>query len=201
MDLALFDFDGTITDRETMPGFVRAAVRPTRLKVGMVALAPLIIGYKYRVVPGTVVRAAICWFGFRGVPATELERQGAQFAQSVLPGTLRPEAMARLAWHKARGDRVVVVSGGLDVYLSHWAASHGLELLCSSLEQHEGRLTGFYNGAQCVRDEKVRRVKALCSTQGFGKVYAYGDTPEDHAMLAMADEAYYCGKPWVRASV
>ena len=199
MDLALFDFDGTITHRETMPGFVRAATRPTRLKVGMVVLAPLVIGFKYRIVPGTVVRAAICWFGFRGVPVEELEHHGAAFAQSVLPTTLRPEAVARIAWHKARGDRVVVVSGGLDVYLSHWATSHGLELLCSSLEQRAGRLTGFYKGAQCVRDEKVRRVRALCSTQDFGKVYAYGDTPEDHAMLAMADEAYYRGRPWTLA--
>lgn len=198
MDLALFDFDGTITDRETMPGFVRAATRPVRLKVGLVVLAPLVVGYKHRVVPGTMVRAAICWFGFRGVPVRELEQHGVAFAQSVLPAMLRPEAMARIAWHKARGDRIVVVSGGLDVYLAHWASSHGLELLCSSLEQRDGRLTGYYNGAQCVRDEKVRRVKALCSTQDFGKVYAYGDTPEDHAMLAMADEAYYRGKPWVQ---
>lgn len=199
MDLALFDFDGTITDRETMPGFMRRAVRPARLSVGKVLFFPLIAGYKAGVVPGTVVRAGICWLGFRGVPAAELEHHGAEFARTVLPTTLRPEAMARIAWHKARGDRVVVVSGGLDVYLTHWAAQHDLELVCSSLQQRNGRFTGLYKGRQCVRAEKVRRVQALCSTQQYGKVFAYGDTREDHELLAMAHEAYFRWEPWVRA--
>jgi hypothetical protein len=56
MDLALFDFDGTITDRETMPDFMVAAVRPMRLVAGKVLLLPLIVGYKLRIVPGTIIR-------------------------------------------------------------------------------------------------------------------------------------------------
>ncbi|MBX3726794.1 MAG: hypothetical protein KF823_12860 [Xanthomonadales bacterium] len=46
MDLALFDFDGTITHRETMPDFLRAAVRPARLAVGKLLFAPLVLGSK-----------------------------------------------------------------------------------------------------------------------------------------------------------
>lgn len=198
MDLALFDFDGTITDRETMPGFMILAVRPSRLALGKLLLFPLIVGYKLRIVPGTVVRAAICWFGFRGIPAAELERHGEEFARSVLPAVVRPQAMARIAWHKARGDRVVVVSGGLDLYLRHWSGAHGLELVCSSLQQREGRYTGLYHGRQCVSAEKVRRVSELYPANQFGKVFAYGDTPEDLELLAMADEAYYRWEPWAR---
>ena len=200
MDLALFDFDGTITNRETMPGFMLASVRPRRLALGKLLLFPLIVGYKLGVVTGTIVRAAICWFGFRGIPAAELERHGAEFARSALPPTVRPEALARIAWHKARGDRVVVVSGGLDLYLEHWAAAHGLELVCSSLQHREGRYTGFYEGRQCVNAEKVRRVQELHPFDQFGKVFAYGDTPEDHELLALAHEAYYRWEPWALAS-
>jgi len=198
MDLALFDFDGTITDRETMPDFMVAAVRPKRLVAGKVLLLPLIVGYKLRIVPGTIIRAAICWFGFKGVPVAELESRAAEFARSVLPSTVRPEALKRIAWHKARGDRVVVVSGGLDLYLKHWTEAHGLELICSSLQERSGVFTGFYLGRQCVRAEKVRRVQALHSMQQFGKVFAYGDTPEDYDLLAFADEAYYRWAPWAR---
>ena len=120
MELALFDFDGTITDRETMSDFMLASVRPGRLLAGKLLLFPLIVGYKLGCVAGSVVRAAICWFGFRGIPAAELEHHGAEFARSVLPFTVRPEAMARIKWHQARGDLIVVVSGGLDLYLQHW---------------------------------------------------------------------------------
>lgn len=191
MDLALFDFDGTITDRETMPAFMHEAVRSRRLLIGKIVLSPLILGYKARLVSGRLVRAAICLFGFRGVPAAELESHGERFASDHLASWLRPEAMARIAWHKARGDRVVVVSGGLDVYLRHWCRQHGVELLCSSLEEREGRLTGRYLGRQCVGLEKARLVRTHFPLERFTRVFVYGDTPEDRALLALADEPYH----------
>ena len=46
MDLALFDFDGTITVDPTYPAFVRFAVRPTRKLFGGIVLTPLILGYR-----------------------------------------------------------------------------------------------------------------------------------------------------------
>ena len=195
MDLALFDFDGTITDRETMPDFMRVAVRPHRLWLGSILLLPFIFGYKARLVSGTLVRTVICRFGFWRIPAHELEEYGRRFARDVLPTTLRPDAMERIAWHKRRGDTVVVVSGGLDLYLSHWCQEHGIELLCSALEQRSGRFTGRYRGRQCVRDEKARLVREHFPPSQFSRVFAYGDTPEDHELLALAHEPYYRWQP------
>ena len=184
MDLALFDFDGTITDRETMPHFMRAAVRPHRKFFGGIFLLPVIFGYKAELVSGSVIRAAICYVGFWRIPAHELDVPGRQFARDFLPTTLRPEAMARIAWHKSRGDIVVVVSGGLDLYLRHWC------------EQHRGgRFTGRYRGLQRVRSEKARLVQDHFPLSRFSRVFAYGDTPEDHELLAMAHEPYYRWQP------
>ena len=191
MNLALFDFDGTITDRETMPDFMHMAVRPGRLLLGKIVLLPLIVGYKASLVSGSVVRATICRVGFRGVPIRELRTHGERFAADYLPGQLRPEAMARIAWHRTRGDTVVVVSGGLDVYLEPWCREHGVELLCSSLEERDGRLTGRYRGRQCVRGEKARLVQENFPPETFSRVFAYGDTQEDRELLALAHESYY----------
>lgn len=195
MDLALFDFDGTITHKETMPDFMHAAVRPHRLLLGKVVLLPLYLGYKAGIVSGNVIRSAICFFGFWRIPVGELEAHGESFARNFLPGTLRAEAMTRIAWHKARGDTVVVVSGGLDLYLGHWCREQGVELLCSSLEQRGGRFSGRYSGRQCVRAEKARLVRERFPPAGYSRVFAYGDTPEDRELLAMADEPYYRWQP------
>ncbi|MFC4729677.1 HAD family hydrolase [Coralloluteibacterium thermophilus] len=197
-DLALFDFDGTITTRETLPDFLRLAVPPRRLAIGKVVLAPLVVGYRIGLVPGTLVRSVLVRVGFAGVPAAATAAHGADFAARVLPGLLRPEAMARIAWHKARGDTVAVVSGGFDVYLKHWCDAHGLALLCSSLEEADGRLTGRYRGAQCVRREKVRRVLAEYDLSAYARVYAYGDTREDLDLLGLAHEATYRWARWQR---
>jgi hypothetical protein len=64
LNLALFDFDGTITTREMLPDFFRLAIPSRRLFIGKILLVSLIIRYKLGIVPGTVVRAAIIRMGF-----------------------------------------------------------------------------------------------------------------------------------------
>ena len=191
MTLALFDFDGTITTHETMPDFVRRSISRRRLMLGQLLLAPLVIGYKLGLVSGVLVRRAIVRFGYSGVPLAVLDASGQDFARNYLPGTLRPEAMQRIAWHKAQGHKVVVVSGGLDVYLAPWCKEHNLDLICSSLQHHEGVLTGHYFGQQCVLSEKARRVRERYDLGSFSAIYAYGDTPEDRDLLGLASRQYY----------
>lgn len=191
MNLALFDFDGTITTREMFPDFMRFAVTPRRLACGKVLLAPFIAGYRLGIVPGNAVRAGIVGFGFRGVPVETLRLAGEAFASDIIAGALRANAMERIRWHQAQGDRVVVVSGSLEVYLSPWCKQHGLELLCSRLAATDGVLNGRYLGAQCVGREKTRRIRERYELAEYAAVYAYGDTHEDDEMLAMADHGYF----------
>lgn len=195
MDLALFDFDGTITTRDTMPDFVRAAAPRWRRGPGALVLLPVLVGYRRGLVSGIATRRAVVRVAFGGTDADALAAAGERFARDVLPPLVRLEAMARIDAHRRRGDEVVVVSGGLDVYLAPWAASHGLPLLCSSLERRGARLTGRYRGAQCVADEKARRVREACRLDRYARVHAYGDTAEDLAMLALADHRHYRAMP------
>jgi phosphatidylglycerophosphatase C len=191
VNLALFDFDGTITTREMFPDFMRFSVAPRRLIAGKILLAPWIAGYRTGMVSGNGVRSRIVDFGFRGVSETSISEAGLAFARDVLPGVVRPVALDRIRWHQTQGDRVVVVSGSLDIYLSHWCEEMDVELICSRLETSDGRLTGRYLGAQCVGEEKVRRVREACELDAFDTVYAYGDTHEDREMLELADRKYF----------
>ena len=68
MNLALFDFDGTITTRELMPDFVRMATTRRRRVLGRVVLAPIYVGYKAGVVSGNAIRERLANFAFRGLP-------------------------------------------------------------------------------------------------------------------------------------
>ncbi|BFI94505.1 MAG: HAD family hydrolase [Rhodanobacter sp.] len=194
MNLALFDFDGTITTHETMPAFMRQAVTPLRRALGIPVFAPMLAGYKLGLVAGTTIRNAVTTFGFRGVPAVRVHAAGQRFAAEYIPAVLRPDAMQRIAWHRAQGDTVVLVSGGFDVYLAPWCRQHGLDLICSALETDGARLTGRYRGAQCVGEEKARRVRERYDLAAYEQCYAYGDTHEDEAMLALAQRRFYRGR-------
>ena len=191
MNLALFDFDGTITHKETFAPFLRFAIPRHRRLLGSGLFPPLVIGYRLGMVSGVHIRSRLVDFGFRGLAAEKIAAAGRCFAEEVVPKIVRPAALERIHWHKAQGDRIIVVSGALDVYLSPWCKQHGLELLCSSLDVEGGVLTGRYRGLQCVKTEKCRRVRELCALEDFPTVYAYGDTAEDLDMLAMAHKKFY----------
>lgn len=195
MNLALFDFDGTITRRELFGDFMRRAVPPRRLALGQALLAPVVAGYKLGVVSGSAARSAVVAVGLRRVAEQRVRQVGEDFAREVIPGTLRPTAMERIRWHQERGDTVVVVSGAFDVYLAPWCRQHGLGLLCSALEARDGVLTGRYRGAQCVNGEKARRVQVEYPLADYAQVYAYGDTREDRALLAIAHHRYFRWQP------
>jgi HAD superfamily hydrolase (TIGR01490 family) len=194
LDLALFDFDGTITDREMFAAYLVQAATPRRLALGKVLLAPLVIGYKLGWLSPNRVRAAAIRFSLSGLPLARLQASGVAFAEQVLPTTIRPEALERLRWHQARGDIVVVVSGALEVALAPWCAQHGVELIASRLEIRDGTATGRYLGAQCAGAEKARRVRERYDLAGFDTIHAYGDTPEDEALLALAHRRWYRGQ-------
>jgi phosphatidylglycerophosphatase C len=198
-NLALFDFDGTTTKKEMLPEFFRLAIPRRRQRIGKILLSPLIIGYKLGIVSGAVVRAAIIRLGFSGVPYAHYDRKGQEFASFVLPQVIRPEALELIKWHQRKGDVVVVVSGALDIYLSQWCRSQGVECICSTLEHRSGVLTGRYLGPQCVRSEKARQVAARFDIGSFAEVFAYGDTAEDKELLALADRKFYQGREVLNA--
>src|SRR6188472_3491060 len=105
MDLSLFDFDGTLTTTDTFSRFMYFSSGSARIVLGTVALGPLVLGFRSGVVSGALLRRASAAFCFRGRPADQVVEAGGRFARTF-GSLLRPEAMAKLAWHRAKGDRV-----------------------------------------------------------------------------------------------
>ena len=190
-NLALFDFDGTITWSDTWTPFMRTATRPWRLAAGQVLLAPVVVGYRLGFVSASRGRR---WPRVSPTPAEDaaaIRRAGSDYATSVLPGRVRPAALERIEWHRSRGDDVVVVSGSLDVYLKPWCEARGLDCICTTLEERDGTLTGRYVDGDCSGAEKVRRVRHRYDVARYELVYAYGDSAEDRELLELAHRKSY----------
>ncbi|WP_258240200.1 HAD family hydrolase [Pseudidiomarina homiensis] len=194
MNLALFDFDGTITHSDTFTAFIKGAVSARRQRWGRLVLAPSVMGYRMGLVEATTIRQRLIKFAFKDVTSASLEVLGRDHAENYLPTVLRAEAAERIQWHKQRGDRIVVVSASLEVYLKPWCEAMGVELIAVQLETVDGRLTGNYVDGDCTGLAKAERVKSYLDLSDYGKVFAYGDTAEDHALLALADRKFYRGR-------
>jgi HAD superfamily hydrolase (TIGR01490 family) len=189
--LALFDFDGTLTCRDSLPDFIRFAVGIRKMVIGAMHLAPILGAYAAKRIENGPAKEKVLGYFFSGWTIRHLKEVGAGYASSRIPEILRPRARERLEWHRNQGHVIAVVSASPDIWLQTWAESLGLQLICTSLEEENGRFSGRYKGINCNGIEKVRRIRERFDVDSFDTVYAYGDTSGDRPMLALADKPFY----------
>lgn len=192
MQLALFDFDHTLTDCDSFSRFLRRIATPRQLAQAKWTLGPWLLGYRAGLVSAKGIRKRATRVAFTGRDANEIAALGAAYSNE-LPAMLRPTMQQRLQWHQAQGHEVALVSASLDVYLQPWCAQHGVALLCNSLEAIDGKLTGRYANSD-IGPRKAEAIRARFDLSQYERIHAYGDSVEDKPMLALAHARWYAGE-------
>lgn len=195
--VAAFDFDGTVTDRDSLFPFLRFASGRTSYYWRLTSQIPVLAGYLLGWVDNNRAKERVLSRFFSGVPVAELDTIGARFAHEMIPGMVRPAALERLAWHRSLGHRCILVSASLQLYLQPWAERVGFDAVIGSRfeQQADGRVSGRLAGGNCHGPEKVKRLLALAGERDSFELYAYGDSRGDRELLASADWAYYRAMP------
>jgi len=198
VDVAAFDFDGTLTNGGSVFDFLAAVSGHRTVMRAVVALAPRMA--HAALVGGTVAddtKEELFVRVLAGVEARFVEQVGGEFAVSHLAAHVRPEVRRRLDWHRGRGDRVVVVSASLDAYVTVAAERLAADgAVATRLAVVDGRLTGHYDGANCRGEEKIRRLRLWMADAGLedARLWAYGNSRGDLRMLRAADTGVDVGR-------
>lgn len=194
MELALFDFDHTVTTCDTYGRFLRRVATPEQLAQAWWKVGPWLLAYRLKLISAARIRARVTRLTFSNRHSEDIATQAAGYARDVLPGVVRPQMLEQIRWHLQQRHTVVIVSGSLDLYLRPWCESLGLGLICNRLESHDGRLTGRYADGDCG-PRKVEYIRQRYDLSRFQRIHAYGDSREDRPMLALAHDRWYRGKP------
>lgn len=191
--VAAFDFDGTLTRRETLLPFLLHTLGTVAVARHALVLSPTLAGYALHLIRNDIAKERVFIQCLSRMHMDELQQAGERFAAYVLPGLLRYEAMQRLEWHKQQGHRCVAISASLELYVGPWAIKAGFDdVIATHLETREdGLVTGRLSGANCFGIEKVRRLESLLGAREGYTLYAYGDSRGDRELLSSADYAYY----------
>ncbi len=189
--LVLFDFDGTITTRDTLIEFTRFYRGTLAYWAGMALLAPVLALYTLRLMPNWKAKQYFLARYFRGEPAELFNASGAKFAQTVVPSLVRPGAIEAIEQHRHNRATIAVVSASAENWVKPWCDAHGLICIATRLEVESGSITGNFLGKNCHGVEKVRRIKERFDLESFDHIIAYGDSSGDKDMLAIATESHY----------
>ena len=202
--IVAFDFDGTLTTRDSFTAFLRWRTGPVRFAAGLLRLTPAALAYLLTRDRGRLKAASVDVF-LRGVARAELEAQARAFCTARFDALLRPDALDAWVRHGAQGDRRVIVTASPEVVVRPFAERLAADALIGTRLTFDprGRVVRGFEGPNCRGEEKVRRLRAR-----FGEdvrvAEAYGDTGGDREMLALADHGHmrvFTGRPTPRRRV
>jgi HAD superfamily hydrolase (TIGR01490 family) len=188
--VAVFDLDGTITRHDTLVTFL----------VGWAVRHP---GHLWRLwrLPFSLWRFAL-GLSDRGRLKASLVRQvmkGAkrqavaawsdEFCRSRLPGLLNPGALAAIERHRAAGDRLVLLSASVDLYVPAIGLALGFdETICTGLSWSGDLLEGRLTTENRRGPEKLRCIEQIRARFPGARIAAYGNAVSDFEHLLQVDE-------------
>ena len=189
--LALFDFDGTISSKDSFVAFMKFThgkpVFAWKMAMGFLTFA----GWKLGLVKSHFTKVKALRSFYKGWSEERMTDARKRFTEEILPHILFPKALERIAWHKKNGHRIIVVTASCDAWLGDWTKQMDLEILCTEMEVKNGVFTGELSKPNCRGKEKVNRVKQHLDLEDYSEVYAYGNDHGDNQLLAIADHPHF----------
>ena len=181
----MFDFDGTLTRRDTLLPFLRRTRGASRTSIALLATSLLLLRDR------DAAKEAVLRRLLAGQDVDELRAAATLFADTVITRGLRPSALERVESHKSEGHELVIITASLELYVAPIGERLGFAaVLGTRLETDgNGRLTGRLDGRNCRGAEKVERLRAWLGDEA-ATVYAYGDSSGDRQLWEFADHAY-----------
>jgi len=191
MQLAIFDFDGTITTKDSFKDFIIFTHGLGQTALGALILSPILILFALKLLSNSLTKEFVVTYFYRGWDQARLKGFCRRYAANALPRIVKRSALDKIHWHQAQGHKIVVVSASPEFYLEDWCQAMRIELLATRIEYKNDHVTGKLEGLNCHGEEKVRRIKEKYRLSDFDHVYAYGDTAGDRPLAKIASEFHY----------
>ena len=183
-----FDFDGTLTTKDTLIEFIRYAKGSMDLGLGFLRYAHLLVLMKLGLYPNYKAKQKVFAYFFKDTTLDDFNALCKEFAASS-SNLLRPNAIEAIDLATKDGSEVLIVSASIDNWVQPFFPQ--VKVLGTQIEVIDGKLTGRFMTKNCYGQEKVNRILSLHPNRQEYHLTAYGDSRGDREMLAFADESYF----------
>lgn len=189
--IAFFDFDGTITTKDTLFEMIKYQKGKAAFYAGILLNAPVLIALKLRLISNQAAKERVLIHFFKGMGISAFQKGCDQFIDSRLPLIIRPGALQEIEKLKAAGFEIVVVSASPSNWLKKWSDAAGLGLIATKLQSVNEKFTGYIDGLNNNAEEKASRIRAAFDLSKYDEIYCYGDSGGDKAMFTLGTKTFY----------
>jgi len=188
--IAAFDFDGTITTKDTFLQFIIFVKGKFLFFIGFSIFLPLIILSFTGLYSKSKCKEKIFSYFFKNMEYSVFCRYCISFSDKI-DTFLNNETMNFIEKHKIDGNKIYIISASVEEWLVPFVQKHGiLNVIGTKIEVKNGLITGKFASKNCIGQEKVNRFLQEEPNRDFYILYAYGDSIGDKELLEFANRAW-----------
>lgn len=188
--LYLFDFDGTLTYKDTMFMFLKY-YDSKKYFWGFLKHIPLFVLLKLHLANTEKVKKSFIASVLKGEREEALNKKSQEFLNQSYPEIFRENALEFIAKIDRQNIESYLVTASLDIWAKPFAEKLGMKLIATEARFENGIFTGQFRTRNNNGVEKAKRINKEIEGKKFDKIIAFGDTSGDKSMLSLAHEAHY----------
>ncbi len=189
--IALFDFDGTLTRKDSLLEFIKFYKGSYQTYSGILFLSPFLVAMKAGLLSTQQGKEKLLSYFFKGENIEIFNAKCEQFTQKIIPTIIRKDGLLELKSRLAQKQEVCIVTASAENWVTPYFSEMGIKVIGTKLQVQQNKLTGKLIGNNCKGAEKVVRIKKEYELSNFENISAYGDSSGDKEMLSIATKIYY----------
>jgi len=185
--LAIFDFDGTLTTRDTFIDLIIFSKGIFSLLAGILINFRILLLYLLGMTSGDNAKEQLFAFFFKNLKSDQFLNICQKYAQNRIPKILNQRVLNKFFWHKARGDITVIVTASIKQWVEPLAFELGFKrVIATEIEILNQKLTGKFSTPNCNGPEKVKRFVYSFPNHPTYLLYVYGNLKGDKELMQLA---------------
>ncbi len=185
-NLALFDFDGTLYNKDSLLEFTKYSRGNITFYFGMILLSPYLVLMKLGILSNEKVKIKYFKYFFKNCKYKHFKVIAKDFSLYEIEKNLDLKILENFKNHIKSKDKIYIVTASIPDWILPWSAKFNVKVLGTELEIIDGKITGNFATKNCFGKEKVNRIKASINLDNFENIYVYGSGKGDLEMLQLS---------------
>lgn len=182
-----FDFDGTLTTKDSMIEFIKYAFGKRKFYIGFFLHLPMLVFMKVGIYSNWKVKEKIFSWFFKGMKYDDFVILGKEFA-IVISTFVNSDTISVLNKHIQEKADIYVITASIEEWVRPFCKQLKVNtVLGTKVEVVDNLLTGRFASNNCYGKEKVSRLLEIEHERSSYVLYAYGDSCGDKELLDFAE--------------